>query len=133
METSQQQISQIPGEGERGDGISIGKDGKSPSKKTSKEKSSQKQIDTEGCTPVKGKKIKGSAKGKGTKTVNSEYSKNRYKISLQSHLHACGFEIVIPYHFMRVTCGNGTDNDGDVEAAEEETFEKLVEPNVRMK
>ncbi|XP_057445047.1 DNA-binding protein BIN4-like [Lotus japonicus] len=86
VETSQQQISQILGEGERGDGISLGKDGKSPSKKTSKEKSLQKQIDTEGCTPVKGKKIKGSAKGK--------------------------------------------DNDGDVEAAEEETFEKLVEPNV---
>jgi hypothetical protein len=44
-----------------------GNDGKSPSKKASKAKASQKQIDVEDCTPVKGKKTKVNAKGKGTK------------------------------------------------------------------
>ncbi|RDY07313.1 DNA-binding protein BIN4, partial [Mucuna pruriens] len=76
----------ISGEGECGDGV-LGNDGKSPSKKGSKEKSSQKQIDVEGHTPVKGKKIKASAKGKGS---------------------------------------------GDAKVEEEETCEKLAEPNVRM-
>lgn len=82
VETSQHQRS---GEGECGDGLIIGNDGKSPSKKGSKEKSSQKQIDVEGHTPVKGKKIKASPKGKGS---------------------------------------------GDVKAEEEESCEKLAEPNV---
>ncbi|XP_020229104.1 DNA-binding protein BIN4 isoform X2 [Cajanus cajan] len=81
VETSHHQIS---GEGEGGDGLVIGNDGKSPSKKGSKEKSSQKQKNVEG-TPIKEKKIKASAKGKGS---------------------------------------------GDVKAEEEETCEKLAEPNV---
>uniref|UniRef100_A0A0R0KI25 DNA-binding protein BIN4 n=1 Tax=Glycine max TaxID=3847 RepID=A0A0R0KI25_SOYBN len=53
---------EISGEGECVDGLVLGK---SPSKKGSKEKSSQKQIDIEDHTPVKGKEIKASAKGKG--------------------------------------------------------------------
>ena len=59
METSQHEISD---EGECGDGLVFGNDGKFPSKKGSKEKSSQKQIHVEGHTPVKGKEIKASAK-----------------------------------------------------------------------
>ena len=46
--------------------------GKSPSKKGSKEKSSQKQIDIEDHTPVKGKEIKASAKGKGSGDLKVE-------------------------------------------------------------
>lgn len=65
MQTLQHQISQSPGEGECGDGFVVDKDGKSPSKTVSKEKSSQKQIDLEGRSPVKGKKTKGKTKGKG--------------------------------------------------------------------
>ncbi|KAK7317053.1 hypothetical protein RJT34_00967 [Clitoria ternatea] len=76
VETSQHEMSQFLG-GENGDGLIAGK---SPSKKASKEKSSPKQ------TPAKGKKIMGSAKGKGC--------------------------------------------NGDVKIEEEETFEKLAEPNV---
>lgn len=33
---------------------------------------------------------------------------------------------------MNVVSGNGTGGDGDVQVEEEETFEKLVEANVRM-
>ncbi|KAJ1400568.1 putative DNA-binding protein BIN4-like isoform X2 [Sesbania bispinosa] len=75
VETSPHQISQFQDDGECGDELFLDNDGKSPSKKASKEKSpakkaskeksSQKQIDVEGHTPVKGKKMKDSAKGKG--------------------------------------------------------------------
>ncbi|KAJ1387491.1 putative DNA-binding protein BIN4-like isoform X2 [Sesbania bispinosa] len=74
VETSPHQISQFQDDGECGDELVLDNDGKSPSKKASKEKSpakkaskeksSQKQIDVDGHTPVKGKK-KDSAKGKG--------------------------------------------------------------------
>ena len=69
METSQHEISD---EGECGDGLVFGNDGKFPSKKGSKEKSSQKQIHVEGHTPVKGKEIKASAKGKGSGDLKVE-------------------------------------------------------------
>ncbi|XP_027338537.1 DNA-binding protein BIN4 [Abrus precatorius] len=62
-ETSQHQRSQFLGR-EHGDALVIGNDRKSPSKKASKKKSSQEQIDVESHTPAKEKKIKGSAKGK---------------------------------------------------------------------
>lgn len=55
------QTSQPPGE----DGLLRDNDGKSPSKKASKAKASQKQTVLEDCTPVKGKKTKVNAKGKG--------------------------------------------------------------------
>lgn len=61
------QISQPPAEVDCGDGLLPDNDEKSPSKKASKAKSSQKQIKVEGSTPVKGKKTKVTAKGKGTK------------------------------------------------------------------
>ncbi|KAL2339520.1 hypothetical protein Fmac_007460 [Flemingia macrophylla] len=83
VETSHHRIS---GEGEGGDGLVLGNDGNSPSKKGSEERSYQQQIDVKG-TPVKGKKIKASAKGKGS---------------------------------------------DDVKVEEEETCDKLAEPNVRM-
>jgi len=57
------QISQPPDE----DGLLRDNDGKSPSKKASKAKASQKQTDIEDCTPVKGKKTKVNAKRKGMK------------------------------------------------------------------
>ncbi|KAG5019297.1 DNA-binding protein BIN4-like isoform X2 [Glycine soja] len=69
VETSQHEISD---EGECGDGLVFGNDGKFPSKKGSKEKSSQKQIHVEGHTPVKGKEIKASAKGKGSGDLKVE-------------------------------------------------------------
>ncbi|CAJ1974509.1 unnamed protein product [Sphenostylis stenocarpa] len=63
VESSQHQLS---GAEDSADGLVFGKDGKVPSKNGSKEKSSQKQIDEDSQTPVKGKKIKGSAKEKGS-------------------------------------------------------------------
>ncbi|PNX92378.1 DNA-binding protein bin4 [Trifolium pratense] len=64
VEISKPQISQPPGKVEYKDGLLHDHNGKSPSKKATKEKSSQKQIDVEeGSTPVKGKKTKGSVKG----------------------------------------------------------------------
>ncbi|KAK7350785.1 hypothetical protein VNO77_09735 [Canavalia gladiata] len=66
VETSQPQVSQLLGGGECGDGLVPGNDGKSPAKRASRKKSLQNQIDVEGHTPVKGKEIKGSAKGKGS-------------------------------------------------------------------
>ncbi|XP_061356663.1 DNA-binding protein BIN4 [Gastrolobium bilobum] len=86
VETSPHHISQFLGEGENGDELVLGNDEKSPSKKVSKGKSLQKQIDVDGYTPEKGKKIKGSAMGKVS--------------------------------------------GGDVDVGEEETTEKLVQPNV---
>ncbi|XP_058774517.1 DNA-binding protein BIN4 [Vicia villosa] len=64
VETSKPQISQAPAKVECGDGLHD-KDGKSPSKKASKAKTSQKQIMVEGSTPVKGKKTKVNVNGKG--------------------------------------------------------------------
>ncbi|CAK8574423.1 unnamed protein product [Lathyrus sativus] len=61
VETSKPQISPPPGEVECGDGLHD-KDGKSPSKKVSKAKTSQKKIMG---TPVKGKKTKVNVNGKG--------------------------------------------------------------------
>ena len=124
VETSQQQIPQLIGEGECKDRIILGNDGKSPSKKASKEKSSQKPTDVEGHTPVKGKKTKGSAKERGMKWVN--FGHIRCNISLLCHI--CGFEMWISDHFVHVVSANRT-GSGDVEAEEEETAE-LVEPNV---
>ncbi|KAK7410792.1 hypothetical protein VNO78_01885 [Psophocarpus tetragonolobus] len=69
VETSQHQIS---GKGESGDGVVLGNDDKSPSKKGSKVKSSQKQIDVEGHFPVKGKKVKASSKEKGSGDLKVE-------------------------------------------------------------
>ncbi|KAK2390914.1 double-stranded DNA binding protein [Trifolium repens] len=63
VEISKPRISQPPGEAECKDGLLHDNNGKSPSKKTSKEKASQKQIDVKGCTPVKGKITKGNIKG----------------------------------------------------------------------
>jgi len=63
VETSQHQLS---GEEDSADGLVFGNDRNFPSKKGSTEKSSQKQIDINSHTPVKGKKIKGSAKGKSS-------------------------------------------------------------------
>lgn len=56
--------------------------------------------------------------------VNFELFGKKCKILL--HLHAYGCEIGISVH---VVSGNGTGRDGD---EVEETFEKPVEPNVRM-
>ncbi|KAF1865080.1 hypothetical protein Lal_00004454 [Lupinus albus] len=72
VETSQNQIPQFLDDGECGDGFALGSDGESPSKKDSKEMSSQKQIDDKGHKPVQGKKTKGSAKGKGSGNVEIE-------------------------------------------------------------
>lgn len=100
VETSQHQIPQFLGDGECEDGFVFGNDGKSPSKKASKEKSSQKQIDDEGHTPVKGKKTKGSAKGKGSggdveieeeetneKPVEPNVSSSRLPLMLPEKVH----------------------------------------------
>lgn len=59
--------------------------------------------------------------------VNFELFGKKCKILL--HLHAYGCEIGISVH---VVSGNGTSRDGDAEIEVEETFEKPVEPNVRM-
>ncbi|MED6210915.1 hypothetical protein PIB30_068579 [Stylosanthes scabra] len=65
VETSQQEISQLIGE-EGKDKIILGNDGKSPSKKGSKGKSSQKPIDVEDHSPMKGKKTKADSKERGS-------------------------------------------------------------------
>ncbi|XP_020969219.1 LOW QUALITY PROTEIN: DNA-binding protein BIN4-like [Arachis ipaensis] len=66
VESSQQQIPQLISE-EAKDKIILGNDGKSPCRKGSKGKSSQKPIQVEeDHSPVKGKKTKGSAKERGS-------------------------------------------------------------------
>jgi hypothetical protein len=90
VEISKPRISQPPGEAECKDGLLHDNNGKSPSKKTSKEKSSQKQIDVKGCTPVKGKITKGNIKGTGVKWLIF-YFYEKYEILL--YLHAYEFEI----------------------------------------
>lgn len=80
METSKPQISQAPGEVECGDGLHD-KDGKSPSKKASKAKTSQKQIMVEGSTPVKGKKTKVNVNGKGMRWLIFTFKKKMQYIA----------------------------------------------------
>ncbi|ESW08370.1 hypothetical protein PHAVU_009G040200 [Phaseolus vulgaris] len=97
VETSQHQIS---GEEDSADGLVFGKDRNCPSKKGSKEKSSQKQVDIDSHTPVKGKKIKGSAEKKSSggdvnveeeetfeKLAESDVSSTRLPLMLSEKVH----------------------------------------------
>ncbi|KAK7353478.1 hypothetical protein VNO80_18925 [Phaseolus coccineus] len=97
VETSQHQLS---GEEDSADGLVFGNEGNCPSKKGSKEKSSQKQIDIDSHTPVKGKKIKGSAEGKNSggdvnveeeetfeKLAESDVSSTRLPLMLSEKVH----------------------------------------------
>ncbi|XP_020964727.1 uncharacterized protein LOC107612570 isoform X1 [Arachis ipaensis] len=86
VEASQQQIPQLISE-EAKDKIILGNDGKSPSRKGSKGKSSQKPIHVEeDHSPVKGKKTKGSAKERGMEWVVVEIWRLRRKKLVKSSL-----------------------------------------------
>ncbi|XP_047148018.1 DNA-binding protein BIN4 [Vigna umbellata] len=118
VKTSQPQLS---GEEDSADGLVFRNVGKYPSKKDSEEKSSQKQIDTDSHTPVKGKKIKGSEKGKSSGgDVNVEEEETFGKLS-ESNVSSSRLPLMLSEKVHRskalIECqGDSIDLSGDMGA-----------------
>ncbi|XP_016179976.1 DNA-binding protein BIN4 [Arachis ipaensis] len=121
VEASQQQIPQLISE-EAKDKIILGNDGKSPSRKGSKGKSSQKPIHVEeDHSPVKGKKTKGSAKERGSGgDLEAEEEETCEKL-IETNVSSSRLPLVLSEKVQRtkalVECqGDSIDLSGDVGA-----------------